>query len=106
MDFSSFSNVIDGKLRRAKTTYHGINPSTEEQLYEAPVASEADLNDTVTSARNAFPSWSQTSYERRCELVRKYAEAFIAQEDGFMDLLMKETGKPVSSLDRKREEIP
>ena len=95
MDFSRFSNIIDGQLRGAETTYHGINPATEENLYEVPSATEANVNDTVSSAQKAFPVWSQKSFDERCDLLRKYAEAFLEQEDGLMELLMKETGKPV-----------
>jgi len=96
MDFTSFSNIIDGNLRGGKSSYHGINPSTEDILWDVPCATEEDLNDAVTSARKAFPSWSKTPFEKRCELLNRYAEAFIAQESGFTELLMKETGKPVS----------
>ena len=96
MDFTTFRNVIDGKPRNSGSTYHGINPATEENLSEVPTATEADLNDAVDSAEKAFPLWSQTEFEERCKLVRQYAEAFLAPEDGFTELLMKETGKPVS----------
>ena len=96
MDFTSFSNVIDGRLCSAQTTYYGINPATEEKLYEVSSATEMDLNVAVHSARKVFPCWSQTSFEKRCDQVRNYAAAFVAQEDGFTELLMKETGKPVS----------
>lgn len=95
MDFTTFSNIIDGKPRGADISYHGINPSTEDKLWDVPCATEEDLNDAVTSARKAFPSWSNTPFEKRCELVRQYAEAFVAEEEGFTELLMKETGKPV-----------
>ena len=96
MDFTSFSNVVDGKLRGAKVSYHGINPATEEQLYDVPCASRGDLEHAVEAARRAFPSWSQTSFEERCSLVKRYADAFLAYEQDFTELLMKETGKPVS----------
>jgi acyl-CoA reductase-like NAD-dependent aldehyde dehydrogenase len=101
MDFTSFSNIIDGKSRGAETSYHGINPATEEELFDVPVATEADLNDAVISARNIFPSWSQTPFEKRCELVRKYAAAYIAHEKDFTELLMKENGKPRTDANRE-----
>ena len=94
MNFTTFSNIINGSLRGSKTSYHGINPATEEQLFDVPVATEEDLNDAVTSARKAFPEWSQTPFEKRCELVREYAEAYMFHEEAFTELLMKENGKP------------
>lgn len=101
MDFASFSNIVDGKPRGAKALYHGINPATEEKLFDVPVATEADLNDAVNSARKVFPSWSQTPFEQRCELVKNYAEAYIAQEKEFRELLMKENGKPRTDANRE-----
>lgn len=101
MDFTSFNNIIDGKPRGANISYHGINPATEEKLFDVPVATEADLNDAVASARSAFPVWSQTPFEKRCELVRRYAEAYIFEENGFTELLMKENGKPRADANRE-----
>ena len=96
MEFTSFSNIINGKPQRAHETHHGINPSTEEPLWEVPCATEADLEDAVEAAQRVSASWSQTAFGERCGLVRQYAEAFIAYEKEFVELLMKETGKPVS----------
>ncbi|KAK4697742.1 hypothetical protein P7C71_g388, partial [Lecanoromycetidae sp. Uapishka_2] len=101
MDFTSFNNIIDGEPRESATTNQGINPATEEKLFDVPIATESDLNDAVASARRAFTSWSQTSFEERCELVRKYAEAYMAQESNFTDLLMKENGKPRAEANRE-----
>ena len=98
MNFTSFSNIIDGEQRGAKIFYRGVNPATEEELFEAPCATREDLDYAVEAARRAFPSWSETSFEERCKLVRSYAESFLAYENDFTELLMKETGKPVSGV--------
>ena len=102
MDFTCFSNVIDGKPRGSKASYHGINPATEEPLFEVPCATRGDLDHSVKAAQKAFPSWSQIPFEERCNLAKRYAEAFLAYEDDFTELLMKETGKPVSGVYRIR----
>ncbi len=96
MDFTTFSNIIDGKQCGANESYHGINPATEEPLWEVPCAAEAHLDRAVEAAQGAFLSWSQTTFEDRCDLVKRYAEAFLTYEKEFIELLMKETGKPVS----------
>ncbi len=96
MDFTSFNNIIDGKQWGADESYHGINPATEEPLWEVPCAAEAHLDKAVEAAQRAFLSWSQTTFEYRCDLVKRYAEAFLTYEKEFIELLMKETGKPAS----------
>ncbi|KAL6716835.1 hypothetical protein ACLMJK_004747 [Lecanora helva] len=100
MDFSCFSNIINGKPCGAKSTCHGINPATEEALWEVPCASEDDLKYAVDAAERAFSAWSETSYEKRCELVVQYAEKFLNEEKGLIELLMKETGKPVGWVNK------
>ena len=96
MDFTSFSNIIDGKKCGAHESYHGINPATEEPQWEVPCAAEAHLDRAVEAAQGAFLSWSQTTFEDRCDLVKRYAEAFSPMNIKFIELLMKETRKLVS----------
>ena len=73
LSFLSFSNIVDGQKRGAQSSYHGINPATEEKLFDAPVATEADLNDAVESAERAFPSWAEVPFEKRCEVCLLHA---------------------------------
>ncbi|KAL8780732.1 MAG: hypothetical protein Q9194_000734 [Teloschistes cf. exilis] len=94
IDFSTFNNIIDGDRRSAKHFYYGIDPSTEERLWDVPVATEADVEDAVNAAQRAFSSWSHVAFEDRCNLVKKYAEAFLSHEKEMMYLLQRETGKP------------
>jgi acyl-CoA reductase-like NAD-dependent aldehyde dehydrogenase len=94
LDFTSFSNVVNGKLVRTTKTRHGINPSTEEQLWEVPIAAENDLDDAVNSARDAFKSWSNTSLCERKAALEAFAKGFEAYRDDFARLLTIEQGKP------------
>ena len=94
MDFTIFTNFVDGKPRSSSKSYHGINPSTEEDLWDVPLASEQDLDDAVDAARKAFLGWSKTSFEERSRLLKEYAEALRSHEKDLTNLVMKETGKP------------
>lgn len=95
MDYTTFHNIINGDLRSTASTCQGIDPSTEEKLYDVPCSTEEDVNEAVISAQRAFPAWASTAYGRRCELVREYAETFLALEEEMTELLMRENGKPV-----------
>jgi acyl-CoA reductase-like NAD-dependent aldehyde dehydrogenase len=70
LDFTTFKNVINGKLVDTKAHRQGIKPATSEPHVDVPVATEADLDDAVNAAREAFKSWSQTSYEERKAKLR------------------------------------
>ena len=95
LDFTTFKNVINGKLVDTKTHRQGIKPATSEPHVDVPVATEADLDDAVNAARDAFKSWAQTSYEERKAKLLAYADALEAEKEGFVKLLTTEQGKPV-----------
>ena len=86
---------MNGKPRDAEKTYHGINPSTEEPLWEVPVATELDLEDAVEAATKAYKTWSRTSLEERRVAVKAFAKAVAEYSEKFTELIMTEVGKPV-----------
>ena len=95
LDFDTFKNVINGKLVDTKSHRQGIKPALSEPHHDVPVATEADLDDAVKAAREAFKSWSKTSSEERKEKLLAYADALEAEKEGFVKLLTTEQGKPV-----------
>jgi len=96
MDFSTFSNIINGQARGTAVTRHGINPSTCEALPPCPVSTQADVEDAVQAARSAFKTWKMTPIEVRKEKIKGLAAALLAQKAEFAGLLIAEQGKPVS----------
>lgn len=98
LDFEKFYNIVDGKQRGSDNIHHGINPSTGQELWDVPIASEKDLNDAVASAKKAFPAWKETPIAKRKELLGKLSELYQQHEDEFTTLLCKESGKPVRTV--------
>lgn len=96
VEFDSFSNIIDGQPRGGKAKYNDINPATKEKLWDVPVATQQDVEDAVSAAQKAFPSWSKTPFEQRAKMLTQLADAYAAYEKEFTDLMVAETGKPVS----------
>ena len=96
LDFTTFKNVINGKLVDTESHRQGIKPATGEPHFDVPVATEADLDNAVNAGREAFKSWSKTTYEERKAKVLAYADALAAEKEGFVRLLTTEQGKPVS----------
>jgi acyl-CoA reductase-like NAD-dependent aldehyde dehydrogenase len=94
IDFEKFYNIVDGKQRGSDKIHHGVNPTTGQELWDCPIASEQDLNDAVAAAKKAFPAWRDTPIEKRKELLGKLAESFQQHSDEFTTLLCKESGKP------------
>ncbi|KNG46698.1 aldehyde dehydrogenase [Stemphylium lycopersici] len=94
LDFEKFYNIVDGQQRGSEQIHHGINPTSGQQLWDVPIASEKDLNDAVAAANKAFPAWRDTPIEKRKELLKQVADLFQQHNDEFVTLLCKESGKP------------
>ncbi|KAF1809620.1 aldehyde dehydrogenase [Eremomyces bilateralis CBS 781.70] len=94
VDFTKFYNIVDGQKRSAATQHQGINPGTQESLWDVPIGTQQDVDDAVAAAQKAFKSWSATSIEKRTELINKFVEVFAQYTDEMIQLVQKETGKP------------
>jgi len=88
-----FFNVIDDELRGSEKTHRVLDPRTEQELWECPIASAQDFEDAVTAARKAFTSWGQTSLAERQALLEKMAVNLEEHMEELADILAKETGK-------------
>jgi acyl-CoA reductase-like NAD-dependent aldehyde dehydrogenase len=97
IDFTSFSNVINGKLTHTSEQRHGINPATKKPNPEVPVATQQDVDDAVKAGKEAFKTWSKTSIDDRRKALQAYASALKENAKEFAELLTREQGKPVSS---------
>lgn len=101
LDFDTFRNVVNGKLVDTKAHRQGIKPALSEPHYDVPVATEADLDDAVNAGREAFKSWSKTTFEERKAKVLAYADALEAEAEGFAKLLTTEQGKPLAQASQE-----
>jgi len=95
--FNGFYNTINGKLTTTEKTRHGINPATGKPNPEVPVSTPQDVDDAVAAAKEAFKSWSKTSWAERKKAVLAYANAIEKYTQDFGKLLTQEQGKPVSN---------
>ncbi|QPC73143.1 hypothetical protein HYE68_003895 [Fusarium pseudograminearum] len=95
MDFTTFYNIISGSPRGADYISCGSAPLNQIPLWPAPVAAPFDVEDAVRAANEAFPSWSQTSYKQRTELLERFADLYLSHANDFCQLLVRECGRSV-----------
>jgi delta 1-pyrroline-5-carboxylate dehydrogenase len=95
--FTSFHNIVAGKQRGSEKTTHTVDPATLENLWEIPIATELDVEDAVTAAKNAFRTWKKTPFEERVELLKVWGDACRPYLKQFGEVIVKENGKPVCS---------
>ncbi|EFW20871.1 hypothetical protein D8B26_002830 [Coccidioides posadasii str. Silveira] len=95
INFTTFRNVINGKLTSTEKTRHGINPATGSPNPEVPVSTPADVDAAVDAAQVSFKSWSKTPVEQREKALLGFADALEQYKETFSKLLVQEQGKPL-----------
>ena len=91
---TDFVMTINGQTVTTENTLPVYNPATRSVFAQVPDASQAQLNDAVSAARQAQKSWKNTSMEERQATVERFADLLEENAEGFMALLTREQGKP------------
>ncbi len=90
------TQVIGGEWVPARSgeTIAVENPATGEVLAHVPRSAEADVDDAVNAAQEAFPAWRDLSPSRRGQLLLDWA-ALCREHASDIDLLERlEVGRP------------
>lgn len=95
LDFTTFSNIINGQTTQTKSVRYGINPANKTALFPSPVSSRDDVSAAIKAARTAFGSWKKTPIELRKEKIKALCAELLAHKTEFSRLLTTEQGKPV-----------
>lgn len=77
-------------------TYEVINPATEEVMGKISLGTEEDLNKAVQAARDAFPSFSQTTKEERIAMLERITEEYKKRKDELIEVMTDELGSPLT----------
>lgn len=72
------------------------NPATNELVGEVADCDEQDASLATQAATQAFRSWSETTVVERSKLLRKLAEAQMANQKQLAELISIESGKPLN----------
>jgi len=94
----TYPMYIGGKAVETGTTIEVVNPALGEAFARVPAAAPEHVDAAVDAARAAFPGWSATPDEARAALLHKLADALTAHTPELMELVTRETGKPLRGL--------
>lgn len=94
----TISMIINGQSVDATTTFQVINPATGEIFARAPSGNALHVNASVDAARAAFSAWSHVPDSERQNLIHELAHLLEAHSSELMELVTKETGKPLRGL--------
>lgn len=87
---------IDGQwCAAAGPAFASHNPGTGETVWSGQAATAGDVDRAVNAARRAFGAWSQTPFETRCEIARRFAAFVTERKEQLAQAIGRETGKPL-----------
>lgn len=74
----------------------GINPATEQQIYQVANGGSRDIELAVEACQQALPGWRQLTIEQRTQYLFRLAELIEANIEELAQLESQDTGKPLS----------
>ncbi len=72
------------------------NPATEEQIATISLGGAADVDKAVDAAKRAFESFSDTSVERRRDLLQRIVAIYKAKSQEMAEAISSEMGAPLT----------
>lgn len=95
-----YSMWIGGEWVKAESgkTYASINPATEEEIAEIPLADTVDVDKAVAAAKEAFPMWSGKTQNERSKMGIRIAQAIRDHADELAYIEMLDHGSPLSAI--------
>lgn len=75
--------------------FASTSPADNRTIWSGRAATADDVDAAVAAARAAFNGWRKTPFERRGEIVRRFASLLDARKADFAALISAETGKPL-----------
>ncbi|KAE9590504.1 hypothetical protein Lal_00023337 [Lupinus albus] len=84
-----WSDAYDGK------TIKVYNPATGESITDVACMGERETKDAISSAYDAFRSWSKITAAERSKYLRKWYDLLMAHKEELAQLMTLEQGKPL-----------
>jgi len=92
-----FKNYINGQWVDAKSgkTFQNINPANHDDIIgEFALSEQADVDEAVKAAKEAFKKWKLVPAPKRGELIKKAGDIFVRRKKELARIMTREMGKP------------
>ncbi len=73
-----------------------VNPATNEGLGQVPKLGKEETRRTIEAANRAFPAWQAKTAQERSNLLRRWFELLMENQEDLAMLMTAEQGKPLS----------
>ncbi len=75
-------------------TIEAVNPATEQTIKKIKVSSPEEVSKKFRKAEKAQEKWKELSVKKRCSYLRRMREVIVADMEGVVETIKKDTGKP------------
>jgi succinylglutamic semialdehyde dehydrogenase len=72
-----------------------VNPARNDIIWQGKTASPAQVAVAIKSARSAFETWADMSFDNRIAIVTKFGEQLTENKEALANTIALETGKPL-----------
>ncbi|MBI47305.1 MAG: succinate-semialdehyde dehydrogenase (NADP(+)), partial [Marinobacter sp.] len=89
---------INGQWITAKSgkTFAVTDPASGEQLATVPDMDDTDARAAIEAASAAWPAWRSTPAKERANILRKWFNLLMANQEDLARLMTAEQGKPLA----------
>ena len=93
-----YQNYIDGQWLSPKSgeTLEVINPADETVIAQVAKSSQAEVDQAVKAAREAFSSWKNTPLEERVAYLEKIYQGLVDRQEEIAQVISQELGAPIA----------
>ena len=71
-----------------------LDPARNKTIWQGLSATKDDVDNAVKAARQAFPAWSQMTFDERLAIVEAFGQQLAENKEALALSIAKETGKP------------
>ncbi len=89
-------NLIAGKRFDSDKKFPVLDKYNVSLLAHAPLATADQVELALETTRKVFENFKKTSAEKRADILREIQKGIRREEETFVELIVKEAGKPVS----------
>ncbi|HJD62556.1 MAG TPA: NAD-dependent succinate-semialdehyde dehydrogenase [Rickettsia endosymbiont of Degeeriella rufa] len=86
-------NYVNGQFITASKQISVVNPSTLKEIATVPNLELSEINSAIDNTVQTFSAWSQSSFEERIAILRKWHALVIKNIDELSHILTLEQGK-------------
>src|SRR5262249_57686186 len=80
-----------------------VNPATEELIRDYPEHTEAEVEERLRRAGQAFTVWHQTPGAERARLLKRAADLLRQRRGAYARLMTEEMGKPIAAAEAESD---